>query len=100
MDRVVESKRQWLREKYNNFKMMLIAATTLSSQEFNESEEIKEFINLSEDDLILFCINKLVQFKDHLEYPTNRIVEIFKITDQSKKGIIQNYLELFLSVIQ
>lgn len=100
MDRVVESKRQWLREKYNNLKTMLISCSDLTTQEFNESEEIKEFINLSEEDLILFAINKLTGFKNNLDYPSQRIMEVFKISDQSKKGIIINYLQLFLSVIQ
>ena len=56
---------------------------------------------MTEEELIIFAVNKLSPYKNNLCYPAKKIMEIFKIDeDNQKRLMIENYLELILSLIE
>ena len=97
----MKSKREYLKEKYNSFQVYLISQSTIEPEELERNEDVKEFRKMTEEELIIFAINKLNPYKNNLSYPAKRIMDIFKIDeDNQKRLMIENYLELILSLIE
>ena len=92
------SKRDYLREKFENFKRFIESKTP---SDFEPNEEIERFKSMSEEDIIQFAISHLLPYKNNIDYPTKSLCEMFKI-DFHDKGVslmIANYSELFISLI-
>ena len=97
----MKTKRDFLREKYDSFKSYLMSQSSLDSNELEQNEDVIEFRKMNEEQLIMFAINKLSPYKNNLSYPAKRIMEIFKIDENNQKRLmIENYLELILSLIE
>ena len=97
----MKTKRDFLREKYDSFKSYLMSQSSLDSNELEQNEDVIEFRKMNEEQLIMFAINKLSPYKNNLGYPAKRIMEIFKIDENNQKRLmIENYLELILSLIE
>ena len=97
----MKTKRDYLKEKYNSFQVYLISQSTIEPNELENNEDVKEFRKMTEEELIIFAVNKLNPYKNNLSYPAKRIMEIFKIDeDNQKRLMIENYLELILSLIE
>ena len=92
------SKRQFLREKFDNFKIFIESKTP---RHFQPTEDIIEFNNMTEEDLIKFAITHLAPYKNSIDYPTRALCEMFELdfNDKSISLIVANYLELFISLI-
>ena len=97
----MKSKREFLKEKYESFQLYLMSQSTITSEELENDEDVIEFRKMNEEQLIMFAINKLSPYKNNLSYPAKRIMEIFKIDQNNQKRLmIENYLELILSLVQ
>ena len=97
----MKSKRQYLKEKYNSFQVYLVSQSNIEPEELENNEDVKEFRKMTEEELIIFAVNKLNPYKNNLSYPAKRIMDIFKIDeDNQKRLMIENYLELILSLIE
>ena len=97
----MKTKRDFLKEKYESFKSYLMSQSNIKSEELENDEDVIEFRKMSEEQLIMFAINKLSPYKNNLSYPAKRIMEIFKIDENNQKRLmIENYLELILSLIE
>ena len=97
-----KTKRHFLKEKYQSFQSYLMSQSTITSEELENDEDVIEFRKMNEEQLIMFAINKLSPYKNNnLSYPAKRIMEIFKIEENNQKRLmIENYLELILSLIE
>ena len=97
----MKSKREYLKEKYNSFQVYLVSQSNIEPHELENNEDVKEFRKMTEEELIIFAVNKLNPYKNNLSYPAKRIMDIFKIDqDNQKRLMIENYLELILSLIE
>ena len=97
----MKTKRDFLKEKYESFQLYLMSQSTITSEELENDEDVIEFRKMNEQQLIYFAINKLSPYKNNLSYPAKRIMEIFKIEENNQKRLmIENYLELILSLIE
>ena len=97
----MKTKRDFLKEKYESFKSYLMSQSNIKSEELENDESVIEFRKMSEEQLIMFAINKLSPYKNNLTYPAKRIMQIFKIDENNQKRLmIENYLELILSLIE
>ena len=97
----MKSKRLFLKEKYESFQLYLMSQSNIKSEELENDEDVIEFRKMNEEQLIYFAINKLSPYKNNLSYPAKRIMEIFKIEENNQKRLmIENYLELILSLIE
>ena len=97
----MKSKRLFLKEKYESFQSYLMSQSTITSEELENDEDVIEFRKMNEEQLIYFAINKLSPYKNNFSYPAKRIMEIFKIEENNQKRLmIENYLELILSLIE
>ena len=97
----MKSKREYLKEKYNSFQVYLVSQSNISPEELENNEDVKEFRKMNEEQLIIFAVNKLNPYKNNLSYPAKKIMEIFKIDENNQKRLmIENYLELILSLIE
>ena len=96
------NKRDYLRLKYNNMQLYLISNSTLNTNELENNEDIQEFKKLSEEEIIVFGIKHLKPYKSNLEFPSKKIMNVFKIdtTNRSVLLMIMNYLQLILSLIE
>ena len=92
------SKRNYLREKFENFKRFIESKTP---SDFEPNEEIERFKSMTEEDVITFAVSHLLPYKNNIDYPTKSLCEMFRL-DFNDKGVslmIANYLELFISLI-
>ena len=97
----MKTKRDFLKEKYESFQQYLMSQSNINSEELENDEDVIEFRKMNEEQLIMFAINKLSPYKNNLSYPAKRIMEIFKIEENNQKRLmIENYLELILSLIE
>jgi hypothetical protein len=97
----MKTKRDFLKEKYESFQSYLMSQSNVQSNELENDEDVIEFRKMNEEQLIMFAINKLSPYKNNLSYPAKRIMEIFKIDENNQKRLmIENYLELILSLIE
>ena len=97
----MKTRRDFLKEKYESFQSYLMSQSNIKSEELENDEDVIEFRIMSEEQLILFAINKLSPYKNNLSYPSKRIMQIFKIDENNQKRLmIENYLELILSLIE
>jgi hypothetical protein len=96
----MESKKEFIHQKYQNFINFLVEKSSLTYEQLQDEEEIKDFKNMQPEDIIKFGMSTLRTYKNNLDYPASKIMEIFKIdiNDRSAKLIIFNYLELILSL--
>ena len=94
----MQSKKDFLDQKYQNFINFLVERSSLSYEQLQDQEEIQDFKNMQTQDIIKFGMSTLKTYKNNLDYPATKIMEIFKIdiNDRSAKLIIFNYLELIL----
>ena len=92
------SKRNYLREKFENFKRFIESKTP---SDFESNEEIERFKSMSEEDVITFAVSHLMPYKNNIDYPTRSLCEMFKLdfNDKNVSLMIANYLELFISLI-
>ena len=97
----MKTKRDFLKEKYESFQSYLMSQSNIKSEELENDESVIEFRKMNESELIMFAINKLSLYKNNISYPAKRIMEIFKIEENNQKRLmIENYLELILSLIE
>ena len=97
----MKTKKDYLKEKYSSFQSYLMSQSNVHSNELENDEDVIEFKKMNEEQLIMFAINKLSPYKNNLSYPAKRIMEIFKIEENNQKRLmIENYLELILSLIE
>ena len=97
----MKTKKEFLKEKYDSFKSYLMSQSNIKSEELENDEDVIEFRKMSEEEVLIFAINKLSVYKNNLSYPAKRIMEIFKIDENNQKRLmIENYLELILSLIE
>ena len=97
----MKTKRDFLKEKYESFQSYLMSQSNVKSNELENDEDVIEFRKMNEEQLIMFAINKLSPYKNNLSYPAKRIMQIFKIDENNQKRLmIENYLELILSLIE
>ena len=92
------TKRDYLREKFENFKRFIESKTP---SDFETNEEIERFNSMSEEDIITFAVSHLMPYKNNIDYPTRSLCEMFKLdfNDKNVSLMIANYLELFISLI-
>jgi hypothetical protein len=92
------SKRDFLRDKFENFKIFIESKTP---PHFQPTEDIITFKSMSEEQLIHFAITHLHPYKNSIDYPTKALCEMFELdfNDKSVSLIVANYLELFISLI-
>jgi hypothetical protein len=92
------SKRNYLREKFENFKRFIESKTP---PDFEPNEEIERFKSMTEEDVITFAVSHLLPYKNNIDYPTKSLCEMFKLdfNDKNVSLMIANYLELFISLI-
>ena len=92
------SKRDYLREKFENFKRFIESKTP---SDFEPNGEIVRFKSMSEEDIITFAVSHLLPYKNNIDYPTKSLCEMFKLdfNDKNISLMIANYLELFISLI-
>ena len=92
------SKRDYLREKFENFKRFIESKTP---PDFEQNEEIERFKTMTEEDIITFAVSHLLPYKNNIDYPTKSLCEMFKLdfNDKNVSLMIANYLELFISLI-
>ena len=92
------TKRDYLREKFENFKRFI---ESKSSSDFEPNEEIERFKGMTEEEIIQFAISHLMPYKNQIDYPTKALCDMFKLdfNDKNISLMIANYLELFISLI-
>ena len=97
---MIQTKKQFIQQKYANFIKVLVDKSSLTQEELENEPDIKEFKNMSEEDILKFSISTLQPYRNNLDFPAVKIMECFKIdnNDRSAKMIIINYLELILSI--
>ena len=97
---MIQTKKQFIQEKYKNFVNVLVDKSTVSQEELENDPDIKEFKNMTEEAILKFGLSTLQPYRNNLDFCAERIMETFKIdpNDRSCKMIIINYLELFLHI--
>ena len=92
------TKRDYLREKFDNFKRFIESRTP---SDLEPNEEIERFKSMSEEDVITFAVTHLMPYKNNIDYPTKSLCEMFRLdfNDKNISLMIANYLELFISLI-
>ena len=59
----MKSKKEFLNSKYSSFKSYLMSQSTITSEELENDEDVIEFRKMTEEQLIMFAINKLSPYK-------------------------------------
>jgi hypothetical protein len=97
---MIQTKKDFIKEKYSNFIKVLVDKSSLTQEELENEPDIKDFKNMTPDDILKFGISTLQPYKKNLDFCAVKIMETFKIdpNDRSAKMIIINYLELILSI--
>ena len=92
------SRRDFLRDKFENFKIFIESKTP---PHFQPNEDIIQFKSMTEEQLIHFSITHLAPYKNSIDYPTKALCEMFELdfNNKSISLIVANYLELFISLI-
>jgi hypothetical protein len=92
------SKKEFLREKFNNFKNFIQSKTPI---DLEITDDVKNFQSMTEEELIHFAITYLIPYQNNIDYPTKIICEMFKMDfkDKSISLMVANYLELFIHII-
>ena len=92
------SKRDYLREKFENFKKFIENNTP---SDFEPNEEIERFKSMTEEQIITFAVSHLLPYKNNIDYPTKALCNMFQLdfTNKNVSLMIANYLELFISLI-
>ena len=92
------SKREFLREKFDNFKHFIHSKV---KPDLVISEDITNFNSMTEEELIQFAVKYLIPYKNSIDYPTKIICEMFELNfnDKNIALLVANYLELFISLI-
>ena len=92
------SKREFLREKFDNFKNFI---QSKSPENLEITEDVRKFQNMNEEELLHFAITYLIPYKNSIDYPTKVICDMFQLDFKNKSIslIVANYLELFISLI-
>ena len=96
----MQTKKDFTKQKYKNFMNVLIDKSSLTLEELENEPDIRDFKNMTEEDILKFGLSTLQPYKNNLDFPAVKIMECFKIDplDKSTKMIIINYLELILSI--
>ena len=97
---MIQTKKEFIQEKYKNFMNVLINKSCMSLEELENEPDIKSFKDMTEEDVLKFGLSTLQPYKNNLDFPADRVMQTFKIdpNDRSTKMIIVNYLELILSI--
>ncbi len=97
---MIQTKKEFIKNKYSNFIKVLVDKSSLSQEELECEPDIRDFKNMTEENILKFSISTLQPYKKNLDFPAVKIMETFKIdaNDRSCKLIIINYLELFFSI--
>ena len=92
------TKRDYLREKFENFKRFIESKTP---PDFEPNEETERFKSMTEEGIITFAVSHLLPYKNNIDHPTKSLCEMFKLdfNDKNVSLMIANYLELFISLI-
>ena len=92
------SKRDYLRQKFENFKKFIESKTPSDSE---TNEEIERFKAKTEEEIIQIAISHLFAYKNNIDYPTRSLCEMVKLdfNDKNVSLMIANYLELLISLI-
>jgi hypothetical protein len=97
---MIQSKKDFIQEKYKNFMNVLINKSCMSLEELENEPDIKSFKDMTPEDILKFGLSTLQPYKNNLDFPAERVMQTFKIDplDKSTKMIIINYLEMILSI--
>ena len=97
---MIQTKKDFIKEKYANFIKVLVDKSSLTLEELENEPDIRDFKQMTEEDILKFSISTLQPYKKNLDFPAVKVMETFKIDplDKSCKMIIINYLELILSI--
>jgi len=97
---MIQTKKDFIKEKYANFIKVLVDKSSLTLEELENEPDIQSFKDMTEEDILKFSISTLQPYKKNLDFPAVKIMETFQIDplDKSCKMIIINYLELILSI--
>lgn len=97
---MIQSKKDFIQEKYSNFIKVLVDKSSVSQKELEDDADIQSFKQMTPEEILKFSISTLQPYKNNLDFPSVKIMETFKIDplDKSTKMIIINYLELILSI--
>ena len=97
---MIQTKKDFIKQKYSNFIKVLVDKSSLTQEELENEPDIRDFKNMTEEDILKFGISTLQPYKKNLDFCAVKIMETFKIdpNDRSAKMIIINYLELILSI--
>lgn len=91
------TKKDYLHEKAMRFKQY-IQDQCIEETDMNE---LNFFKNLSDEELLTFAINNLLPYKKNLNYCSLHIINKLKINNnKNTQMIIENYLELFVSLLE
>ena len=92
------SRKDFLNEKFSNFKIFIASKTP---SDFVASNDIERFNAMTEEQILTFAKTHLKPYRNNIDYPTRKICEMFSIdfNDKSTSLIIANYLELFIHLI-
>ena len=92
------SKRDFLNEKFSNFKIFIKSKT---SSDFIPSSDVERFNSMSDEQILTFAITHLLPYRNNIDFPTRKICGMFSIdfNEKSISLIIANYLELFIHLI-
>lgn len=97
---MIQTKKDFIKQKYKNFMNVLIDKSSLTLEELENEPDIRDYKNMTEEDILKFGLSTLQPYKNNLDFAAVKIMETFKIDplDKSTKMIIINYLELILSI--
>jgi hypothetical protein len=97
---MIQSKKEFIKQKYANFIKVLVDKSSLTLEQLENEPDIQSFKDMTEEDILKFGLSTLQPYKNNLDFPAVKIMECFKIdpNDRSTKLIIINYLELILSI--
>ena len=97
---MIQTKKDFIKQKYANFIKVLVDKSSLTLEELENEPDIRDFKNMTEEDILKFGVSTLQPYKKNLDFCAVKIIETFKIdpNDRSAKLIIINYLKLILSI--
>lgn len=92
------SKRDYLRQKFENFKKFIEEKTP---PDFQTSHDIERFKQMTEEQIITFAISHLLPYKNNIDYPTKKLCDMLGLEFENKSIslVVANYLELFIKLI-
>jgi hypothetical protein len=91
------SKKDYLKIKFNNFKLFLEENKTDQTNQ----DDYKFFTEMNEEELLEFTIQNLLPNKNNLSYCSNKIIQKLQLNDnKSVQMTIENYLCLFCDILK